>query len=253
MAKEPGGQLTKNIGVDPPGQILNEENMEIKHNANGNNTEDIYASPHATKRKEIWCLLNALNPRKGEAWLLEGDFNSIIQSDEKEGGSNRGTGVSKMFQGFIFESELLEVEFRGDEYTWRRGRLWKRLDRCLLNEGCANLFLMSLVTHLARVGSDHCPLLFHAPKLSGRAEDRPFRFIAAWQEHPNFSDFVRESWEDRLNVLANIEKIKLKVRDKTSVFGNIGKRKKILLARLRGIDKALRRFHSNHLIQLETT
>ncbi|KAE8696076.1 hypothetical protein F3Y22_tig00110676pilonHSYRG00016 [Hibiscus syriacus] len=115
-----------------------------------------------------------------------------------------------MFQDFIFEAELLEIGLRGDEYTWKQGRILKRLDWCLFNEGCAKLFPMALVTHLARVGFNHCPLLFHAPKLSGRAEDRPFCFIAAWQEHPDFANLVREEWEDKLNVLANIEIFKLK-------------------------------------------
>ncbi|XP_039040696.1 uncharacterized protein LOC120179039 [Hibiscus syriacus] len=152
----------------------------------------VYGSPQVTKRKELWDRLAALNPGNMEAWMLDGDFNATLRLEEKQG-ANRGNGTSKGFQDFIFNSELMVVEFRGSESTWKRENLWKILDRFLFNEKWAALYPMSIVTHLDRVGSDHCPLLFHSPKITGRTSERPFRFIAAWKNTQNFQASTRFS------------------------------------------------------------
>ncbi|KAK8496625.1 hypothetical protein V6N11_027749 [Hibiscus sabdariffa] len=94
-------------------------------------------------------------------WLLGGDFNSILRSEESYGGTIRGNGTSHLLQDFIFDNGLIEVEFQGDEFTWNRGQLWKHLDRCLYNSSWANYFPSSIVSHFDCVGSDHCPLLLH--------------------------------------------------------------------------------------------
>ncbi|KAK8689868.1 hypothetical protein V6N13_088578 [Hibiscus sabdariffa] len=93
-----------------------------------------------------------------------GDCNSILCSDERDGGPILGNAISHMFRDFIFDNGLVEAEFLGDEFTWKRGIVRKRLDRYIFNEGWANRFPTSLVSHLDRVGSDHCPLLLHYPR-----------------------------------------------------------------------------------------
>ncbi|KAE8673707.1 hypothetical protein F3Y22_tig00111774pilonHSYRG00034 [Hibiscus syriacus] len=99
-------------------------------------------------------------PRKPKPWKRRslatgGDFNTTL--DERR---------SKVDQ-----TEIMG----GANFTWKRGSLWKRFDRCLFNEEWAALFPISIVTHIDRVGSDHCPLLFHQPKRNDRTSDRPFR------------------------------------------------------------------------------
>ncbi|KAE8707428.1 hypothetical protein F3Y22_tig00110384pilonHSYRG00841 [Hibiscus syriacus] len=50
----------------------------------------------------------------------------------------------------------------------------------------------TMVLHLDRVGSDHCPLLLKAQNTTRVQGNRPFRFIAAWQDHPQFKSFLSE-------------------------------------------------------------
>ncbi|KAK8975650.1 hypothetical protein V6N11_005026 [Hibiscus sabdariffa] len=144
----------------------------------------VYASPNVTIRKEVWNQLSNLNSGNDLAWLLGGDFNFILRSKEREGGPILGSDISHLFQDFIFDNGLLEAEFRGNEFTWKRGLTRKRLDHCLFNKSWANLFPNSLVTHLDRVGFDHCPLLLSYPRQDGDRESRPFRFLTAWHDHP---------------------------------------------------------------------
>ncbi|KAK8589756.1 hypothetical protein V6N12_024147 [Hibiscus sabdariffa] len=100
----------------------------------------------------------------GRTRFTGGDCNSILCSDERDGGPILGNAISHMFRDFIFDNGLVEAEFLGDEFTWKRGIVRKRLDRYIFNEGWANRFPTSLVSHLDRVGSDHCPLLLHYPR-----------------------------------------------------------------------------------------
>ncbi|KAL4278142.1 hypothetical protein GQ457_03G020710 [Hibiscus cannabinus] len=186
------------------------------------------------------------------AWILGGDFNSILRLGERHGGSVRGVGFSRAFNDFVFENGMLDVEFRGDEFTWRRGNLRKRLDRCLVNEEWNRMFPLSCVYHLDRVGSDHCPILLKTQVHSLGNSDWPFRFLSVWQDHPQFSDFLSSNWVDGDDVTSNIQRFQESVKDwNVNVFGHIGLRKKRILAQLRGIDKALRRHFSDRLVELD--
>ncbi|KAL4335120.1 hypothetical protein GQ457_07G012830 [Hibiscus cannabinus] len=164
----------------------------------------VYASPNVTVRRGLWGCLAGLNPGPDVPWLLGGDFNSILRLEERTGDAIRGNGVSQLFHDFILDNGLLEATFRGEVFTWKRGQLWKRLDRCLFNDKWVSCFPASIVSHLDRVGSDHCPLLLHYPKQDGDRVNRPFRFIAAWQDHPRFSDFLGNIWDANLNIESNV-------------------------------------------------
>ncbi|KAE8695366.1 Detected protein of unknown function [Hibiscus syriacus] len=172
-----------------------------------------YASPQVKKRKLVWKHLINLDPGEYEAWTLGGDFNSILQLDEKEGGSCRGSGVSNLIVEFVFELGLFEVDFRGPKFTWRRCNLFKLLDRCLMNSFWADVFPVTMVLHLDRVSSDHCPLLLKAQSTTRVQGNRPFRFIAAWQDHPQFKNFLLETWNNEMDVLTNINSFQIKAID----------------------------------------
>ncbi|XP_039002736.1 uncharacterized protein LOC120129249 [Hibiscus syriacus] len=212
----------------------------------------IYASPQVEKCKLIWKHLTKLMPGENEAWLLEGDFNSILQLDERECGSSRDSGVSQLFVDFVFEMELFEVDYQGLQFTWRRGNLFKRLDRCLMNSCWANIFPGTMVIHLGRVGSDHCPLVLKPQSNMSFQSTRPFRFIAAWQDHPQFKDFLSEVWRNGLDALTNVNSFQSKASEwNLNVFGHIGRKKRELLAWLRGIDRALITRYSQRLVDLQ--
>ncbi|KAE8680042.1 hypothetical protein F3Y22_tig00111392pilonHSYRG00178 [Hibiscus syriacus] len=123
----------------------------------------IYASPQVEKRKLIWKHLTELMPGENEAWLLGGDFNSILRLDEREGGSSRGSG-----------------------------------------------------------------------------------------DHPQFKDFLSEVWRNDLDALTNVNSFQSKASEwNLNVFGHIGRKKRELLARLRGIDRALITRYSQRLVDLQ--
>ncbi|KAK8690682.1 hypothetical protein V6N13_074213 [Hibiscus sabdariffa] len=160
----------------------------------------VYASPVAHFRRLIWDPLLALDPGEDVPWLLGGDFNAILRWQERVGGSSRTSGVSKLFQDFVFASKLLEVEYVGADFTWRAGSLYQRLDRCFMNDVWSRKYPESCVFHLDRLGSDHCPLFVRTSLGTGIGVVRPFRYMAAWQDHGGFAEFLESSWNPQCSL-----------------------------------------------------
>ncbi|XP_039031943.1 uncharacterized protein LOC120166816 [Hibiscus syriacus] len=81
--------------------------------------------------------------------------------------------------------------------------------------------------------------------------ERPFRYIAAWQQHPNFQELLGTVWDKDMDLEHNLSEFKKKVTIwNKETFGHIGKKKKNLLVRIRGIWRALETRHSEFLNNL---
>ncbi|KAL4346268.1 hypothetical protein GQ457_17G013020 [Hibiscus cannabinus] len=154
----------------------------------------IYASPEMGKRRLLWDQLKALEPLQGEPWVLGGDLNVIGSSDERKGGSLGQSGVCSHFCDFMLNSGLLEMGFNGPQFTWRRGTLFQRLDRCLCNRSWYVHFARSEVFHLPKLGSDHRPIMLDSGVDFRDKGNRPFHYVVAWNEHEDFVDMLASVW-----------------------------------------------------------
>ena len=52
----------------------------------------VYGEPDHSKRIAVWNTLADLHPNANEAWFLTGDFNEIVDNNEKSGGPERSEG-----------------------------------------------------------------------------------------------------------------------------------------------------------------
>ncbi|KAK8508936.1 hypothetical protein V6N12_058081 [Hibiscus sabdariffa] len=127
--------------------------------------------------------------------------------------------ISSMVQSSEDDIEYL-AEFQPLELSGSLGHggeilseshLHQRLDRWLVNAHQCLSFMEAFVTHLDRLGSNHQPLLVSLKEDENDGISRPFRFINAWQSHPDFHGFLET---------------------------------------IKGIDRALLRRHSNSLVVL---
>ncbi|XP_031114556.1 uncharacterized protein LOC116018726 isoform X2 [Ipomoea triloba] len=163
----------------------------------------VYANCNRKIREELWEGIKTLaegNVGRGR-WAVMGDFNCILNPEEKKGGLEYDMRKSKEFQQCINETELRDVAFYGNTFTWWNGRngeqaIWKRLDRCLVNECWENEF-STYVQHLSKSTSDHSPLLIKLEphKQFGR---KPFTFLNVWCDHEQFQEVVRRTWEEKV-------------------------------------------------------
>ena len=131
-------------------------------------------------------------------WALMGDFNEVLSEDEKYGGNPICQRRVRAIKECMDDCNMMDLGFSGPKYTWTNKRelgnlIQCRLDRCWVNPGWKELYPEANVTHLARVNSDHCPLLLNLNPFLGSTADRPFRFQTIWLSHSDFPTVVRDA------------------------------------------------------------
>ncbi|XP_060202481.1 uncharacterized protein LOC132630915 [Lycium barbarum] len=162
----------------------------------------VYAKCSKVERLQLWDSLYLLTTNMTSPWLVGGDFNVIMNEEEKIGGL---PVLPQEYEDFAFclnSCELHEMPFKGSPFTWWNGRaandcIFKRLDRIVHNDTFQNWFGQLEVQYLSRIGSDHAPLLVSCGD-QVQMFVKPFRFLKFWVEHDSFLDLVKQQWETTL-------------------------------------------------------
>ncbi|KAJ0981340.1 hypothetical protein J5N97_009595 [Dioscorea zingiberensis] len=98
----------------------------------------VYNSQNIHCQKVLWRDLSAISSLR-LPWILMGDFNAILNSEEHRGGCfNHYSIKAKHFADFVSNNQLFDLGFFGTPYTWCNnqnglGRRWARLDRAIAN------------------------------------------------------------------------------------------------------------------------
>lgn len=217
----------------------------------------LYASPIFNIRKNLWESLSIMSQALSYPWVLLGDFNDISNRDEKFGGLPPSQYKMNCFNNFLNISNLIDLGFEGPRFTWLNGRehhslIRTRIDRVHANSSWLALFPNSKVFHLPRVKSDHCPILLQT-NTHFLPIDKPFRLELFWINHPSFPNIVKDCWNVSDKCLDDILtdfKNNIVTWSKNT-FENIHIKKKTLLKRIAGIQKALSYSHNPQLLLLE--
>ncbi|KAK8617450.1 hypothetical protein V6N13_080366 [Hibiscus sabdariffa] len=188
----------------------------------------VYGSPNATKRKALWSGLRHIAPSITSPWVLFDDFNSTLCHADRMGGS-LSSKPSTYFQNIV------------------------RLDRFLCNSLWDEAFPESFVEHLLRMKSDHRPILLTVGNIVRNSSPSPFRYFSGWSSHDDFDRMVSDNWVPSTSLSETIISF-TKVADiwNKTIFGYIGSKKRMIMARLRGAQKALCTKASRFLMKLES-
>ncbi|XP_049396567.1 uncharacterized protein LOC125860610 [Solanum stenotomum] len=159
----------------------------------------VYARCNAMERLELWEELESIAENVRCPWVIGGDFNVILNEEERLGGLEFTINEAIDFASFISSNALSEVQFSGSKYTWWNGRIeeaciFKKLDRILVNHEFLEVFPVSEVQHLIRQGSDHA-LLHMSCNIDEVPINKPFRFMNFWSKHQQFKKIVEDSWK----------------------------------------------------------
>ncbi|XP_062028604.1 uncharacterized protein LOC133744523 [Rosa rugosa] len=212
----------------------------------------VYATPCNTSRSNLWGYLDGLANRVKLPGMIVGDFNELLSYSDKIGGSPH-----YMFGGmqdWVCRNGLIDMGYQGADYTWKNNSVKERLDRGFCSRDWRLLFPDACIMHLARMKSDHCPILVklnHSSRVIRR--NSPFRFHAMWMQHDSYLDMVNGTWTNcpgDLQAKTTTLAKSLRIWNK-EVFGNIFKQKRILLARICGIQRCLGRQNIPFLVNLE--
>lgn len=218
----------------------------------------VYAAPTVSRRSGLWDTLKGVIQGIDEPLVIGGDFNTIIRLDERTGGNGRLSLDSLAFGEWVNELSLIDMGFKGNQFTWRRGRVEstyvaKRLDRVLCNAHSRLKWQEALVTHLPFLSSDHTPLHVQlSPSPQCNPSRRPFRFEAAWLQHEGFQAMLQDSWNSQLTTpqaLAGLrEQLK---RWNREVFGHVQKRKEKLMEEIKKVQDLLDSTQTDALLSKE--
>ncbi|XP_020684074.1 uncharacterized protein LOC110100762 [Dendrobium catenatum] len=158
----------------------------------------IYGSTDVYKRRKLWEKLQ-LYSTKDKVLIIGGDLNCLPNKDDKRGGKifvySLGT---KEMDYFLVSNDLHEVMGTGPKYTWCNNKtgadkILERLDRCYLNSVVLSSPHRLVVRKLARVSSDHCPIILNmlnynvALKKTIKCED-------VWISNPASIAVVKKAW-----------------------------------------------------------
>ncbi|XP_024178006.1 uncharacterized protein LOC112183925 [Rosa chinensis] len=212
----------------------------------------VYASPTHTTRSSLWPYFDNLAAITNLPWMLIGDFNELVSSADKSCGPF--TGRFGALRDWINRNALIDMGYKGSCYTWSNNRVKERLDRAFCNCSWRSTFSDAFIQHLPKTRSDHCPIIMQLSSNNYiNRNASPFRFQAMWFSHATYSDFVSDTWNGMHgNFHSKIMGLSSALSKwNREIFGHLFQKKKRILARIGGIQKACDRYENPFLIKLE--
>ena len=97
-------------------------------------------------------------------WVIAGDFNELLLSEDKFGGRAVNVNRSLLFKDSLDKCNMLDIGFAGPRFTWTNRRevqalIQERIDRFFVNPSWCVMYPDAKITHLTWCHSDHCPVL----------------------------------------------------------------------------------------------
>ncbi|XP_074305914.1 uncharacterized protein LOC141641139 [Silene latifolia] len=163
----------------------------------------VYGFNEYNSRDSLWHRLRLYHNDMQGAWLVGGDFNSIMAADERIGGAPVTRAEMRAMPMAICDCELYDLNSTGSFYTWNNKheyeeKVYSRIDRVFINEEWLNLFPGSVAHFLPEGLYDHCPCVvrFDEAAIKRKAS---FKYYNMWSKAQGFEELITERWG--MNVL----------------------------------------------------
>ena len=134
-------------------------------------------------------------------WCCFGDFNELLEVQDKKGGVPRAYSLMENFRDVLDFYGFVDLGYLGPDFTWRGRRkgemIWERLDRGVVNYEWLSKFPTGQVRHLNCFTSDHLPILLSLDASGQRRKwhRKLFRFEAMWVLDPGCKDTITRAWD----------------------------------------------------------
>uniref|UniRef100_A0A803NL84 Reverse transcriptase domain-containing protein n=1 Tax=Cannabis sativa TaxID=3483 RepID=A0A803NL84_CANSA len=161
-----------------------------------------YGSPIDSLKAHTWNILNRIGrDNSRDPWLIIGDFNAFLFSQDKQGG-NPDRGPSSDFRQLLDSFNLSPLDPSGPLLTWNNNvasprNIQERLDWGIVNNPWTDNFPDATLAHLGFYGSDHRALELVTSNPSGarpKIKNKRFHFENVWLQDPNWNHVLDQSW-----------------------------------------------------------
>ncbi|XP_057840889.2 uncharacterized protein LOC131050696 [Cryptomeria japonica] len=214
---------------------------------------NVYGSSKPSLQREFWKPLSSLIQELEEGVIIiGGDFNAILDLNDKSG-SKGGPSTSQVnFQNFVVENGLREVKSKEGQFTWSNRRILgnnvaENLDRFFLGGPWAETNLLFISNIQPMVASDHLPveltIAFDGPPIRC-----PFKFEKMWLRDGSLRDLIKEWWSGAPKTFGTkafvfvkkLQFVKSKIKEWNRIkFGNIFANKRDLEGRLAALQEEI--------------
>ncbi|XP_048492953.1 uncharacterized protein LOC125493541 [Beta vulgaris subsp. vulgaris] len=224
---------------------------EVIHRASGGVFEVtmVYGENDVAIREELWRDLERISKFVKKAWVIMGDFNSVLNLGERLGSVVTLEEVGS-FRKCTRICKVQDLPTSGPFFTWSNKqegeqRVFSKIDRVLVNSRWIDNFRNAYAMFISEGISDHCACVL---KLDNTLIEkaRPFKFCNMWALDDSFLDIVQTGWQVRIEgvpmfrVVSKLKKLKqsLKMLHKHK-FSQVENDAAIALIKLLDIQKAI--------------
>lgn len=96
----------------------------------------VYGLHTINDRRGLWNELGNMVHTVQGPWIALGDFNSIIDTDDKIGGAPIQDVETREFRKFLLDSGLVELKSVGRRYTWTNSHMLSKIGPLSTQIGC---------------------------------------------------------------------------------------------------------------------
>ncbi|XP_074290689.1 uncharacterized protein LOC141617395 [Silene latifolia] len=143
----------------------------------------VYAFNGLSERESLWTNLRKIKVPSSMPWLIGGDFNCVLQPEERLGGTFN-MAEADPFQKCIEDCEVMDIHTSGSFYTWNNKQP-QETRSAQYPDFIANFLPEGLF--------DHSPCVI-AKASSGQHRNRSFKYFNMWSLSTDFISCVSNVW-----------------------------------------------------------
>ncbi|XP_074297150.1 uncharacterized protein LOC141627836 [Silene latifolia] len=228
--------------------------LQVTELATGDNflLSIVYGFNDDVERQDLWTHLRTMKNQYHGPWGVCGDFNNVLNFNEKIGNDVLWADVSD-FRDCVHYYGFIEIKGQGAFFTWNNKqtldtRGFSRINKFLVNVEWMDLYPNSYAHFLSEVLFDHTPIVCYR-SISGEKRKGHFKYYNIWSMDPEFKNIVHQSWNCQINgtpmfkLVTKLKNLKKPLRMlNRNGFSDIGKTVAVAKALLEELQLAM---HAN--------
>lgn len=159
---------------------------------------NIYGPTYNTDKKLLWDEITLFINNHNKDLILLGDFNTILNIDEKYGGIQKSSQASKDFKYWCDSNNLIDILLNNGNYTWNNRRkdfsyIAEKLDRFFLKGEISEINANIYSSILPVASSNHFLVRIEFSKPSKPVRNL-FKCEKLWFLDPKFLECIKDWW-----------------------------------------------------------